>query len=178
MRKVFAGAMLFSVIGAVILGGTLAWQDTRRVAANQTVEVGILEWGSIYTQSSDAQLGPNGYQNTIGFGTLSNTGEFNLALLGGQVLVTNVRTLATPGSSHANCDTDNFFGSVETLPFDGDGYIAPGQTVDRAYIVKMQVADTAPVSCMGATVTYDVFVTVGTLGNSPGDGFPDGNPGN
>ena len=40
----------------------------------------------------------------------------------------------------------------------------------------MSVADTAPNSCMGATVSYDVYVTVGTLGNSPGDGFPDGTP--
>jgi hypothetical protein len=176
MRKVFAGAMLFSVIGAVILGGTLAWQNTKKIGETQTVDVGFLDWGSVYTQNSDAQLGPNGYQNQIGIGSISNSGEFNLSLLGGLIVIRNVQTIATPGSSHANCDTDNFFGSVESLVPPGDGFFAPGVTVEDAYVVKMSVADTAPNSCMGATVSYDVYVTVGTLGNSPGDGFPDGTP--
>lgn len=176
MRKVFAGAMLFSVIGAVILGGTLAWQNTKRVATDQTVEVGFLEWNAGYVQSSDAQLGPNGYTNTIGIGFIENTGEFNLAFLGGIVVIKNVSGLATPGNTHASCDADNFFGSVEALVPPGDGYYAPGVLVEDAFVVKIAVANTAPNSCMGATVTYDVYVTMGTMGNSPGDGFPPGIP--
>jgi hypothetical protein len=169
MRKVFAGALIFSVIGAVILGGTLAWQNSKLVAANQTVDVGILDWGSVYIQNSDALLGPNGYQNQIGIGSLVNSGEFNLAFLGGQVVIRNVATVFNPGASHASCDADNFSGSVESLVPAANGYLSPGESLDDAYVVKMTVAAEAPTACMGATVTYDLYVTVGTLGNSPGD---------
>jgi hypothetical protein len=169
MRKVFAGALIFSVIGAVILGGTLAWQNSKLVAANQTVDVGILDWGSVYIQNSDALLGPNGYQNQIGIGSLVNSGEFNLAFLGGQVVIRNVATVFNPGSGHGSCDADNFSGSVEPLVPAPNGYLSPGESLDDAYVVKMTVHADANTACMGATVTYDLYVTVGTLGNSPGD---------
>jgi hypothetical protein len=169
MRKVFAGALIFSVIGAVILGGTLAWQNSKLVASNQTVDVGILDWGSVYVQNSDALLGPNGYTNQVGIGSLVNSGEFNLALLGGQVVIRNVATVFNPGAGHGSCDADNFFGSVESLVPAANGYLSPGEALEDAYVVKIGVAAAAPTACMGATVTYDVYVTVGTLGNSPGD---------
>jgi hypothetical protein len=162
MRKIFAGAMLFSVIGAVILGGTLAWQNTQLVADNETVDVGTLQWGSVYTQSTNAQLGPNGFTSTVGFGTLANTGDFNIVLLADQssVVIVNV------DQGHASCDTVNFSGAIQDLT--GGSTIAAGTSWANggdAYRVVMTVAANAPFACMGATVTYDVYITVGTVTN-------------
>jgi hypothetical protein len=166
MRKIFAGAMLFSVIGAVILGGTLAWQNTQLVADNETVDVGTLAWSSTYTQSTNARLGPNGFTSTVGFGTLTNGGDFNIVLLplASSVVIVNV------DQGHASCDPANFSGAVvdntggSTIPAGtswADGPNGPGD----AYWVRMTVAENAPFACMGATVTYDVYITVGTVTN-------------
>lgn len=163
MRKIFAGAMLFSVIGAVILGGTLAWQSTVQVAHNQGVSVGTLAFGSFYTQETDALLGPDGYTTVVGHGTLSNTGNFNIALLASsphtKVVIRDV------DANHAACDVDNFVGTVEDL-FPGQT-LAPGDTQADAYRVKIKVIEGAPEACMGAFVLYDVFITAGSLGGGP-----------
>ena len=162
MRKVFAGALIFSVIGAVVLGGTLAWQSTKIVASNQLVSVGALNWDSTYTQSSDALLGPDGSVTTVGFGNLVNAGDFNLALLGGAVIVKNVDT------GHASCDTGNFVGSIIDLT-GGEILADPpaANVIEDAYRVQILVLQGAPTACIGATITYDVKITVGTTGNGP-----------
>jgi hypothetical protein len=171
MRKIFAGAMLFSVIGAVILGGTLAWQNTQLVATNVVVPVGTLGWGSIYVQETDALLGPNGYVTTVGHGTLSNTGDFNIKLLasGSSVLIRNV------DSGHSSCDPWNFWGTVQDLT--GGTVIAPGTSFadgpngpGMAYRVLIGVKDNAPFACMGALVTYDVYITIETTTNGGQNG--------
>jgi len=162
MRKIFAGALIFSVIGAVVLGGTLAWVQTKTVATNQLVSVGALNWDSTYTQSSDALLGPDGSVTTVGFGDLVNAGDFNLVLLGGSVIVKNVDT------GHASCDTGNFVGTIVNL-IDGEVINDPPASnfVQDAYRVQILVLQGAPAACIGATITYDVKISVGTTGNGP-----------
>jgi hypothetical protein len=162
MRKVFAGALIFSIIGAVVLGGTLAWQNSKTVASNAQVSVGALNWSSVYEQASDALLGPDGSVTTVGHGSILNAGDFNLALLGGSVIIKNVDT------GHASCDPANFTGAVQSL-IEGDVIPeppAPGSAVDDAYRVVITVKQGAPASCIGATITYDVKVTVGTTPNA------------
>ena len=72
MRKIFGGAMLFSAVGATVLGGALAWNSTE-LTPPQTVEVGTVEFTILYVQHPDAMLGPNdGVPNDIGGGTITS----------------------------------------------------------------------------------------------------------
>ena len=161
MRKIFAGAMIFSVIGAVILGGALAWTSTVTLK-NQSVDVGSLTFDISYSQSTDALLGPDGETNTVGFIAIQNTGDFNLeldsSLNGARIIVTNV------DAGHASCDTTNFTGGVQDL---GQGILpanSTGFTEDVARVV-MTVKLGAPNACIGATVTYDILIVLHTTGN-------------
>ncbi len=43
MRKIFGGAMAFSVVGAVLLGGVLAWQASDAVHSQNQVGAGGLD---------------------------------------------------------------------------------------------------------------------------------------
>ena len=47
MRKIFGGSVLLSLVGAIILGGSLAWESTQHSDGNKA-SVGELEWGMFY----------------------------------------------------------------------------------------------------------------------------------
>ncbi len=171
MRKIFAGAMAFSVIGAVILGGALAWNQTQTITGN-TVSVGDLSFNAVYTQSAAAQLGPNdGIANTLGTLDFTNTGDFNLILVsstqqapnGSRVIVLNV------DQGHASCSTANFTGGVQDQgsPVFAAAPPSPGVpiTYSNAAKVVMAVGLTAPNACIGATVSFDILVVVATSNN-------------
>ena len=174
MRKIFAGAMVFSVIGAVILGGTLAWSNTVILGPNN-VSVGQIAFTAVFSPAASALLGPNGHENTVGTIDVSNTGTFNLRVDGAskenpggsRVVIKNV------DQGHASCDTDNFTGSV--TPINGDN-ASPGQvdapnppavshTVFNLAQVKMSVIALAPNACQGAVVTFDILVVGTTITN-------------
>ncbi len=155
MRKIFGGAMLFSAVGATILGGALAWNDTQQTPP-QTVDVGSVEFTIAYTQASDALLGPNdGVPNRVGDGLISNTGDLNLNWSAGTVLFTNV------DAQHATCNVSNFAGAV--TPYgDVTGEISAGQLSQEGYFVDIAVLPVAPEACQGATVSYVVSITLAT----------------
>jgi len=156
MRKIFGGAMLFSAVGATILGGALAWQDTQ-ITDFEQVDVGTVNFAIDYTEAPGALLGPNdGSPNLVGGGLLSNGGSLNLYWVGGQVAMAGT-------SNNAACNAHNFEGTVTAL---GDlafgGELSAGEQLQEGFQVDIAVKPSAPEACMGETLTYTVAVTMGT----------------
>jgi hypothetical protein len=156
MRKIFGGAMLFSAVGATVLGGALAWNSTEITAPN-TVDVGTIEFTILYVQHPDALLGPDdGVPNEIGGGTISNDGTLNLFYEAGSVQIFNVAT------SNATCNPSNFVGVVTpVLDLAFNQEVSAGET-EEGYRVAIAVVENAPEACMGATVSYLVAITMST----------------
>ncbi len=93
-------------------------------------------------------IGPNGSRTKVGEGSGTNSGDFDLVVLGGRV---EIRTL-----HHVNteCRADNFGGDVE---ISGEGRIPPGGTGGN-FAVALTVDADAPDDCQGQFVCYKVIV--------------------
>jgi hypothetical protein len=156
MRKIFAGAMLFTALGAAILGGALAWSNTEITPPNQ-VDVGEVAFTILYVQHADALLGPNdGVPNEIGGGTITNDGDLNLFYASGSVQIFNV------ASSNGTCNPSNFTGIVTpVLDLAPPGEVSAGDT-EEGFRVAIAVNTGAPEACQGATVSYLVSITMAT----------------
>ena len=166
MRKIFAGAMIFSVIGAVILGGALAWSSTFHIGP-LTATVGDLAFSATYDQAPDAIIGPNGVSTRMGDLDITNDGDFNLVNRlaspadpgGSRILILNV------DASHASCAPSNFSGTLLTnnvIEINQLG-LAPGATAIDALSVQLNVAASAPNACIGTTVSYDIILVMATV---------------
>jgi hypothetical protein len=157
MRKIFGGAMLFSALGAAILGGALAWEATE-ISDINTVGVGSISFGIAYAQNGGAQLGPDdGINNEVGTGLIQNLGNLNIEFKEGGVEILDV---TGPAGGTAQCNTSNFGGIVNYLGQQGGTGLATGDIA--AFDVGMNVAPGAPDACQGAVVSYVVFVTMQT----------------
>jgi len=158
MRKIFGGAMLFSALGAAVLGGALAWTNTE-VSDINTVGVGTVSFGMEYVQNSGALLGPDdGINNEVGTGLVQNTGQLTIGYHSGGVEILDV---TGPAGGTAACNTSNFGGAVTWLGQSSGSDLANGDI--GAFDVGMNVAPGAPDACQGATVSYVVFVTMQTV---------------
>ncbi|MFN0093722.1 MAG: hypothetical protein ACKVVT_02960 [Dehalococcoidia bacterium] len=188
MRAFFGAAAGVALLGAVVVGGTLAWESDQ-ISGPQSVNVGELEWVLGYTPVSQecsiddgpliqcpTPIGPNGTVVLIGHVSIQNNGDFNLTLPQwrtnpddetrdntalGEVIVESVQT--ETGAHHAACDAYNFFGVVRNTSWDDE--VAPGETESFAGAVEMAVAEEAPEACIEAIVSYRVRVVVETAGN-------------
>jgi hypothetical protein len=169
MRKVFGGAMIFSIVGAIVLGGALAWNSSK-TQGPFPVSVGTLSWQFFYGQDPSAELGPDGNITRVGQGWIENDGDFQIALNDpnpGSVFIQNV----SPG--HDNCNVNNFFGGLnsdqkgDTHPVDS-GTVGPhGNKTGGDFWVDIGVAANAPTACIGATISYTVTVNIHTISPNP-----------
>jgi hypothetical protein len=185
MRKVFGGAMVLSIVGAVVLGGILAFQS-QQTTNEFSATVGDATWVLAY--EAEANVIVPGYGNqVVGEGYLANDpgSAFSLVNTGGFVTISEV-TSGCPSS---------LFGSsvvvVQTAPIaPGDGF-APGQlpgainnipatlvstadevgggtepsdatwgTYPGAFQALLSLPSSVPASCFGATVAYHVTINV------------------
>ncbi|MCC6381619.1 MAG: hypothetical protein IT304_03875 [Dehalococcoidia bacterium] len=161
MRKIFGGALLFSVVGAVLFGGVLAWKSTQ-IASNNSATVGDLNWTLLYTPNNSL-IGPNGNDVKVGEGAVTNNGDFNIKLDApaiGEVTVSSVDV------GHQLCQVTNFHGAVYAKLGSSLAVIPDGGTGGDFY-VNMLVDQNAPLSCVGATISYDVAINVITTGSNP-----------
>lgn len=171
MRKVFAGATLLSVTGAVLLGGVFAWQTDQKVAGEAAVGYQAFEvWWD--WENEFALLGPNGADTEVGGIKAENTGQFLIEITGGDVTIDDVSNWGIggePGPDNPACTAAHFSGSV--IPDESVGWenvLAPGQD-GAEHDVLLGVEWTAPNSCMGAVVQYTVTV----YGENPLSESPD-----
>jgi hypothetical protein len=177
MRKIFGGAMLFSALGAVILGGALAWNASETTGL-ETIEVNSIEFDMIYIQAPNAILGPNdGVHRHIGRLWIDNDGTSNITFNTGAVEIVDVQVddNGVPDDMGV-CAVSNFGGSLDpALALEANGVIAPDNPSNPAndpphLNVLGAVANGAPDACQGATVTYRVVVVMTTAAPDPPPG--------
>ena len=167
MRKIFGGALLFSALGAVILGGALAWNSSETTGL-ETIDVMSIEFDMTYIENPDAILGPNdGVHRQIGRMWIDNDGNGNLSFNTGAVEIVNVDVDGNGVPDDMGvCSTANFGGSViPGLGLQANGVIAPNNQANPIndpphLIVRGAVASGAPDACQGATVLYRVVVVM------------------
>jgi len=171
MRKIFAGTALVALTSAVLFGGAFAWRtsDSARGAAL----VGENEFSISYqpicdavadapylddAESTEAELspipchtiiGPNGSNTEVGRGSAKNDGDFNLAVVDGDVKIRRLHDAAT------DCTVDDFSGNVR-IANPGE-VIRPGGEGGK-FAAFLGVNDGAPAGCQGELVYYRVTI--------------------
>lgn len=186
MRKVFGGAMVLSIVGAVVLGGILAFQS-QQTTNEFSAKVGDAQWTLAYESEANTIVPGYGLE-VVGEGYIANDpgSSFSLVNTGGFVTISEV-TSGCPSS---------LFGTsvvvVQTAPVaPGDGFTAgaptnavqqgstylistsdevgagtPEQadstwgTYPGAFQALLSLPGSVPASCYGATVGYHVTINV------------------
>lgn len=143
MRKLFAGTMLTFLLGALAIGGALAW--TGSTIGSSTAQAGqvAITFGA-YNQTG-AKVVPNNTWTTVANGNITNTGDIAVQVNGGSV--TNI---------NAGACSDDMAGQV--VPTDGS-FVAPSAT-GGGYAVQLYMSSGAEDSCQNATIYYDVTISV------------------
>ena len=172
MRKIFAGAAMFSVIGAVLFGGAFAWRtsDSARGAAlvgengfeisYQPVCDGVADSYLDDSEPTDEAIdiapvlchtiiGPNGSNTEVGRGAGKNEGDFKLAVVGGDVKIRRLH------DDTNDCSVNDFSGSVRLL---SPGEVIPPGGEGGKFVAFVSVNDGAPASCQGELVYYRVTI--------------------
>jgi hypothetical protein len=162
MRKIFGGAMAFSMVGAVVLGGVLAWSNSQ--SFNQSATVGSLAFSLSPTHNTD-RIGPNDNipritDNVMIHNTGGGTG-FDLVFDTGHVDILDVvNVLGT--TDQANCGAPNFVGTVQDKTGGATLTADTTKTPDGLVQVMMAVQSGAPIACEGDTVSYRVVINMKT----------------
>jgi hypothetical protein len=174
MRKIFGGAMAFSMIGAVVLGGVLAWSNSQELDGSSVV--GSITWA--ITTPGTGTDGPTGdyigpdddHVVWVDNRHILNTGapgDFSLEFdpAASKVDITDV-TDTPAGGANAPTDQNNcavvwFGGTVEEI---GNHSVQnPGDLIGQPFRIGMQVHPGAPTACMGDTVSWKATITVKTV---------------
>jgi hypothetical protein len=190
MRNVFGGAMVLSIVGAVVLGGILAFQS-QQTTNEFSAKVGDATWALAY-ESEPNTIVPGYGLEVVGEGYIANdpTSSFSLVNTGGSVTISEVTS---------GCPSQ-LFGSlvkvVQTAPVaPGDGFNTtwtgtgtavqnipaslistsdevggpppPSEVSDAtwgtypgAFQAMLSLPGSVPASCFGATVAYHVTINV------------------
>jgi len=184
MRKIFGGAMAFSVVGAVLLGGVLAWQASDAVHSQNQVGAGGLDV-RIDTSWPGANgpdgviIGPNGHETDVALLDVTNTGTFNLkfactdsnnpaSCTTGIVAIDEVSPSGLPDET--TCGSQNFYGFTKFHgATNGNTFLAPapqtGSQADDGLKVVLGVNANAPLSCQNDWVSWTAVVQMVTVGN-------------
>lgn len=171
MRKLFAGAALISVIGAVLFGGAFAWRtsDSARGAALVGENAFEISYQPVCDGVADVPylddveptdtnispipchtlIGPNGSTTEVGRGAGKNEGDFKLAVVGGEV---KIRRLHQPAN---DCSVDDFGGAVRLL---SPGEIIPPGGEGGKFVAYVSVKESAPPTCQRELVYYRVTI--------------------
>lgn len=175
LRKVFAGATLLSVTGAILLGGVFAWRTDQKVSGEAVVGYQAF---TIYDfiDGKAPVLGPNGAESHVSWLQLQNTGMFLIEITGGIVTIDSVSNPGIggePGPDNPACTPEHFSGDVrldEDMSQGWDYVLFPGQ-VGGEFDIFLTVEWDAPNSCMGAIVQYTVTIFgENPLSENPGGG--------
>ena len=189
MRKIFGGAMVLSIVGAVVLGGILAFQSQQTTNEFQA-SVGDAQWALAY-ESEPNTIVPGYGLEVVGEGYLANdpASSFSIVNTGGFVTISEV-TSGCPSSLFGSAVT-----VVQTAPVNpGDGFKpapltggpqigvsglpnslistsdevggTPEQsdatwgTYPGAFQAMLSLPNSVPGTCFGATVGYHVTINI------------------
>jgi hypothetical protein len=164
MRRVLAAASLFSLIGAIVLGGAAAWSTSLVIPGlTSTVGVADVQLAALGYEPTGETIGPpDGIYATVGRGFLDNVGDFDLEWDDGSVVLKEY--VPGPTSGPGLCLLSNFLTVLQPAGRWGAQLEVPpddevlGYTNDPAFWVFVGVAPTAPAACQGGVLHYDIFV--------------------
>ena len=163
MRKIFAGATIFSLIGAALLGGVFAFTVSDHINGQNTVGEGGIELDE--QQLLDNLLGPNGSDVVVALADIDNVGDFHVHEFGGEVHISEVSQCA-PGDELCEdtlkCNTTHFGGFIW---YEGVDYLEPGDLSegDAQVSVFVTMAEDAPPTCQGRVVSWNAWITAETF---------------
>lgn len=178
MRKIFGGAMGFSLVGAVLLGGVLAWSGEETVSGEN--EVGVIDFDLDNELFLSPKLGPDGgaaldvYQADV-----HNHGDFRLSYNTASGLTIDEVNFDGDNLNNAEavCNKSNFAGGVRydpaaivpnPVPGGFDQPIDPGHaTTGRPIRVAISVVAGASNDCQGKDVEWTARIIFNTVNGAP-----------
>ena len=155
-RKVFGGAMVLSISGAIIVGGVFAWGAT--ATSNGTAHVGKASTHSVYEAKPKALIGPNdGQFREVGHLELYNDAgsQYGLRMRNdGTVVVTDTNEDHAPDDG--KCLLKDFQGQVTV----GDtiSIVLPGALQPGLGQVAIAVLPSAAPSCQDKTISFTATI--------------------
>lgn len=189
MRKIFGGTMVLSIIGAVVLGGILAFQS-QQTTNEFSAKVGDANW--VLAFESEGNTIVPGYGNeVVGEGYIANSAgsSFSIVNTGGFVTISEV-TSGCPSSlftsavkvvQTAPVAPGNGFNPLNVAGGTPDYQQIPGSLISTndevgagnpeqsdatwgtypgAFQALIGLPGGAPASCYGATLAYHVTINV------------------
>jgi hypothetical protein len=159
MRKIFAGATIFSLIGAALLGGVFAFQVSDHIEGENTVGNGGIELDE--QQLLPNLLGPNGSDVVVALADIDNVGDFFVKDFGGEVHISEVSQCAEDDEECVDtlkCNTTDFGGFIW---YEGEDWLAPHDdgNGDAQVSVFITMAEDAPDTCQGRVVSWEAWIT-------------------
>ncbi len=163
MRKIFGGSLVFSLVGAVVLGGVFAW--TLSDTESDSAEVGVADFVIQY-ESNENILGPAGASTFVGTGGAHAwPSEYDIVISDNEDHELRIDTVS---SGQGECSIADFSGWIDiqsgevVLPAGEDNY------EDLVFTAHIETLDSASENCMGRTVGYTVEIFA-EVGEAPGN---------
>lgn len=179
MRKIFGGTMVLSIVGAVILGGVLAFTNSQTTASVYQVKVGDASW-TLHYQGANNVIVP-GSMVPVGIGGLSTDplNSMSVKPVGGSVqivgvpngcgqelLTRNVQIVAQVGGANDG-EIVGVGPNVVYTPYTlatntiSDILSDPNEFTNQGtFVVNMGLLGNVPASCYGGTFSYTVTLNV------------------
>jgi hypothetical protein len=147
MRKFFLALMLSSALGALVIGGALAWTGSTSGSDSATAgSVGVAFYNYVGT---GLPVVPNNSWIKVAESGFTNIGGIAVHATGGSVPAINV-----PGGTACN---DNLLGAVNV--FDNTT-VNPTGSIGHAYDIFLKMDTGAEDDCQGDTINYNVTINV------------------
>ena len=143
MRKFFLGLMLSSALGAVVIGGALAWTGSADGSSSaQAGKIAVSIYN--YNTSVGSKVVPTGNAIKVATGGISNTGDIAVHVTGGTVTYTG----------NPICHVSGSVGDVNNVT------VNTNTSVPGLYNVYLTMGPGADDACQNYTLPYNVSINV------------------
>jgi hypothetical protein len=148
--------MLTSVLGALVVGGVLAW--TGSVSGSSTATAGAVSIAfNNYIPTGNA-VNPSDLDTQVASTGFTNNGSYAVAPDAGNPGSANVT-----GTSAVGCDTTNFWTPRANTVGGDSGLVSPANNSGNdAFRIYVNMKSGALNACQGVTISYDVTINVTT----------------
>jgi hypothetical protein len=151
VRRLFIGTMLTSLLGALVIGGVLAWTGST-AATPESATSGVAAAAVYnYVNTPGALVLPTGLDIKVGDAGITNTGNIAVHVTGGTV--TNVTY---------NVGNSGACGVTGSVAVTNPNPIAPGASFAPLYDVFLNMPTTAGDICQNNTIGFDLTINVAT----------------
>ena len=142
MRKLFLALMLSSALGAIMIGGALAWTGSASGSGSQPA--GVLSAEVVDLNATSNVVIPNNAYIKVANGGIHNTGDIALSVTGGSVTYTGNPICLVDGGINDVVGTS----------------VNPGATIDNLYGVYLRMGTAADNACQNYVLPYTVSISI------------------